>query len=165
MVKSWIGYFLRSGKFCGSCGDAADGFQHLGARVSLLKIGRATGGFGFSAGGGIIMSSDEDERGRCPMANEPLGQVNAGHATELDVQHEAVEPRLFYVREKCLCRRIGDRMQAGRPQQPSKGLTHLFIIIDDGNISLGCAAHRKVASSVKPGVKDRLLSFREGSLI
>src|SRR6058998_324980 len=80
----------------------------------------------------------------------------------LDVQHEAVEPRLFRVREKCFCRRIRDRLKASSPQQPAKRLAQLFIVIDDGDVGLFGAAHRKSMSIVDSGAKRWLLSFREG---
>jgi hypothetical protein len=65
-----------------------------------LKIGRATRGFGLSASGGIIVRGNEDERRRCTTGYEAVSQVDAGHSSELDVQDEAVEARLFRIREK-----------------------------------------------------------------
>ena len=79
--------------------------------------------------------------GEAPSTDELLRQVDAGHPTELDVQDETVEPRLFHIREKCLCRRISDRMKASCAQQPAKGLAHLFIVVDDRDVSLAEAAH------------------------
>ena len=108
------------------------------------------------------MRGNEDEWGRCNLGHEPLSQLDAGHTAELNVQHEAVEPRLFRIREKCFRRRIRDRLKASRPQQPAKRLAQLFIVIDDGDVDLFGAAHRKAISSVGPGAKCRLLSFREG---
>src|SRR5204862_8106481 len=64
---------IRFGRFLGgSCGYTADGFEYVGARVSFLKIGRATRGFAFSAGGGIIVRGDKDEGRRCTLGREPL---------------------------------------------------------------------------------------------
>src|SRR5436190_20763909 len=64
---------LRFGRFLGgSCGYTADGFEYVGARVSFLKIGRATRGFAFSAGGGVIVRGDKDEGRRCTLGREPL---------------------------------------------------------------------------------------------
>jgi len=88
--------------FHNSGGSTTDGLEHVSARVGLLKIGRATGGFGFTASGGIIMRSDEDEGRMSTVGLKPLSQLNAGHAIKLDIQDETVEPRLLCIREKCL---------------------------------------------------------------
>ena len=100
--------------------------------------------------------------GWCAITYQPLSQLDAGYTAELDVQHKAVEPRLFPIRQKCFGRRIGDWLNAGRPQQPAKGLAKPFIVIDDSDVSLFGAAHWEAASIVDPGAKCRLSSFREG---
>jgi hypothetical protein len=145
-----------------SCGHASDGFEDFGARVSFLKIGRTTCGFGLSAGGEIIVCSDEDKGGRCALGKESLSQLYAGHATELDVEHEAIEPRLFRIPEKCFRRRIHDRLKSRGPEEAAKRLAQAFIVIDDGDVDLFSGAHRQVMNTVDPGGKCRLLSFREG---
>src|SRR5436189_725218 len=143
MIGRWVSCFLCLENFYGSCGHATDCFDHLGARISLLKIAGATRGFGLSASGGIVMCGDEDEGRWRAVTDELLCQVDARHAAELDVQHETIKPRLLHIREKCFGRRIGDRMKPGCPQKASKGLAHPPIIICHGAVSLVGTDHRK----------------------
>ena len=140
----------------------ADGLEHIRARVGFLEIGRTTGGFGFTASGGIVMGSDKNEGRRAAISLKPLSQLNPRHTLELNIQNKAVEARLLCIREKCFGRRIGNRLKASGPQQPAKGPAHSFIVINDGDISLFSADHRKVAVILGLGVKCRLLSFGEG---
>ena len=135
------------------CGHAADRFKHMSARLRLSKVSRATRGFGLGTGGRIIVRGDEDERGMGTITNQTLSQLDAGYATELDVQHEAVELRVFLIREKCFGRRIGDRLNAGRAQQPAKGLAKPFVIIDDGDVSLFGADHCEAMGIVEAVAK------------
>jgi hypothetical protein len=95
----------------GSCGDPTDGLEHVRARVSLSKKGRATRGFGCDAGGGIIVRGNEDERCVPTLDCESVRQLDAGHTSELDVEDEAVESRLLRIRQKFLGRGIGDRLK------------------------------------------------------
>jgi hypothetical protein len=82
----------------GSCGYPADGLEHGRARVSLSKIGRAAGGFRFGAGVVVIVRGDEDKGWVRTLSHEPLRQLDPGHSPELDVQQEAIEPRLLRIR-------------------------------------------------------------------
>jgi len=143
----------------------ANGFEHIGARVGFLKVGGTPGCFGLSPSSGIIMGGDENEGSRSTIGLEPLSQLNARHAIELHVQNETVEPRLLFIRQKRFGGGIGDRLKAGGPQQPAKGLAHAFIVIDDGDISLFGANHLKVVCMVGRRAKNRLLSFGEGRSI
>ena len=113
-----------------------------------------------SAGRGIIVRGDENERGRRTVDHELLGQLDPGHSTELDIEDETVKPRLLPICDKLLCRRIRDWLKTSRPQQPAKRLAQLFVVIDDGDIDRLGAAHRR--STLGSGAKGRLLPFREG---
>ena len=44
--------------------------------------------------------SDTDERRGAAFRLEPLPQFDAGHAAKIDVEHEAVELRMFQVRKR-----------------------------------------------------------------
>ena len=49
------------------------------------------------------MSGYVDERRVPAFGREPLAEFDAGHAAELDVEHQAVELRMLRVREERLC--------------------------------------------------------------
>jgi hypothetical protein len=126
-----------------SCGHSTDGLEHVRARVSLSKKGRATRGFCCGAGRGIIVRGHEDERGVPTLDRESVRQLDAGHTSEFDVEDEAIEPRLLRIRQKFLCRGIHDRLEASGPQETAKRLAELFVIIDYGYINGFGAAHRE----------------------
>ena len=46
------------------------------------------------------MSSNEDDRNVPAFGHQPAGEFDAGHATELDVEHQAVELRMLLIREE-----------------------------------------------------------------
>ena len=136
---------VGSGKISagGLCGQPADGIEHISARVGLSEIGGAARGFGFRASFGIVVRGDENEGRRSTLGQKLLAQLDAGHAAELDIEHEAIELRMFRVREKCLRRRIRDRLDVRRAQQPSERTAKVFVVIDDGDIDLFGAAHEQ----------------------
>ena len=72
------------------------------------------------ARGLIRVRGDEDERSVTAFRHEPTAQLDAGHAAELDVEHEAVELRMVLVGEKRFCRGIRDRVNPGRAQEPAE---------------------------------------------
>ncbi len=87
---------------CGSCDQPADGFEHLGSGIGLAEVSHAARSCGPSARFRIIVSGDADERSVPAFGYEPLGEFDAGHATEPDVEHQAVELRMLRVCEERL---------------------------------------------------------------
>jgi len=65
---------------CRSGRCSANGVEHFGAGVGLAEVSRATRSFAFG--------------------HQPAGEFDAGHATELDVEHQAVELRMLLIREE-----------------------------------------------------------------
>jgi len=85
---------------CPSGRRSPDGVEHFGAGVGLAEVSRATGSFGLCARFRIIVSSNEDDRNVPAFGHQPAGEFDAGHATELDVEHQAVELRMLLIREE-----------------------------------------------------------------
>ena len=55
-----------------------------------------------------------------PVCQEVLGELDARHAAELDVEHQTVELRMLGVREQGLRRGIRNRLKTRRPQEPAE---------------------------------------------
>ena len=87
---------------CSSCDQPPDGFEHLGSGIGLAEVSRAAHSFGPCARSRIVVSGHVDERSVLASGHEPLAQFDAGHAAELDVEHQAVELRMLRVREERL---------------------------------------------------------------
>ena len=81
-------------------GHTPNGFEHVVSGVRFSEIGRATQRFGGAARVRIIMGGDEDDGCSSAYGGKSLGQLDAGHSPELDVEDEATELRMLPVREK-----------------------------------------------------------------
>jgi hypothetical protein len=96
-VKVLFSYRAFSGR------RSPDGVEHFGAGIAFTEVSRATSSFGVCARFWIVVSSDEYDRSVPAFCYQPPGEFDTGHATELDVEQQAVELRMLRIREKCLC--------------------------------------------------------------
>ena len=81
---------------------AANGVEHGGTGIGLSEERGATRRFGECARFGILVSGDTDERGIAAFGHESLAKFDAGHLAKMNVEHQAVELRMFRVREERL---------------------------------------------------------------
>ena len=85
-----------------SCDQPPDGLKHLGSGIGLAEVSRAARSLGRSARFRIVVSGHVEERSVPAFGHEPLAEFDAGHAAEMDVEHQAVELRMLRVREERL---------------------------------------------------------------
>ena len=70
---------------------------------------------------GFLEAVDVDHRRvRARRCRQRLRKLDTGHPAELDVEDHAIELRPLGVGEKRLRRAVGDRLDAGRAQQPGE---------------------------------------------
>jgi len=80
------------------------------------------------------MSRNEDDGRTLACRREMLCEFYAGHATELDVEHQAAELGMLPVREKRFRRVVGDRLKSRRTQQPTERSANVFVVINNCGI-------------------------------
>jgi hypothetical protein len=100
-VRSTASNELRSSRTGSGCGTA-DGVEQVGTGLGLTEECGATCGFSSGARFGIVVSGDADERSLAAFGHESLSEFDARHPAKMDVEHQAIEPRLFRVCEKRL---------------------------------------------------------------
>ena len=103
---------------------------------------------------GIVVSGEIDEWGIAAVSYEPPAELDARHTAELDVEQEAVEPRMLAIRQERLCRRIRDRLDSRRTQQPAERSGKILVVIDDGDVEGFGVAHEAPMSTI--GVSGRV---------
>lgn len=81
---------------------STDGVEHFGAGIGFTEVSRATHNFGLCARFRVVVSGDKDDRSVAAFRHQPPGEFDAGHATELDVEHQAVELRMLRIRKERL---------------------------------------------------------------
>ena len=82
----------------------------------------------------LRVRGDENDRRRNAACSEPLLQVEAGHAAQLNVQHQAVRLRSRRIRQESFRGRITHRIEAGRAQQPCEGVPNAAIVVHHGDV-------------------------------
>ncbi len=83
------------------------------------------------------MAGDEDHGGRNAFGRQPIPQLDPGHAGQLDVQYEAIEPGVPHIRAEFLGGGIGGRLHPGRAQEPRERAAKALVIIDDAHTEIG----------------------------
>ena len=115
---------------------ATNGLEHVPAGSGLAEVRGAACGLRLLAGLGLVVRGDVDDGGRRAGRLEPPVELDAGHAAQLDVEHQAVEQRPLGVGEECLGGEIADRLDPLRPEQATQGTARALVIIDDGDVRL-----------------------------
>lgn len=75
--------------------------------------------------------SHKNDRVLTPLRRQLLQDTNTAHAGQMDIEHDAVAPRMRAVRQKLFARRIGQNVDIIGFQQYFKGITNRVIVIDD----------------------------------
>lgn len=119
-----------------------DGCEDVGTRGCLAEVADTTGDrFSLKLHVGIVLRRDEDNRGRIIYRHKSLTQFKAGHALELDVEHQAIKFWSMCIREERLCRVIRDRLKVGSPKQSAHRKAQAVVIIDDRDIDVSGILH------------------------
>ena len=79
-----------------------DGRNQRGSGELLLQISNASHLFRFRFHGAGFQCRDENHRKGCPLGLQPALQIDAGHATEVDIKDKAVYRRFGIASEKGL---------------------------------------------------------------
>src|SRR5271157_3906008 len=95
-------------------------FEHFFAGSRFSEVSRTTQPFSCAARFRVVMGSNKDDGRPLAYCREPLSEFDAGHATELDVEHEAGKLRMLPVREKRFRRIVSNRLHSRRLQQPGE---------------------------------------------
>ena len=97
----------------------------------FAQIGDAAGLFGLLANLGRIMRGDEDDRNRAARLSKLSLQIEARHATKLNVEHQAIR-----LRQRCRCDeglgggKIKDFKSRCAEQTPERAGKTLIVIHD-----------------------------------
>jgi hypothetical protein len=118
-----------------------NGFEHFFAGIRFSEVRHTPQSFGCSPHFGIVMGRNKNNGGTFACRRELLREFYAGHASELDVQHQAPKLRMLPVCEKRFRRLISDCLKSRGTQQPTEGSANILVVLNNGHVGGSDTVH------------------------
>jgi hypothetical protein len=109
----------------------ADRLQDLAPGGGLAEIAHARAGQGSLANLRIVVCGHEKHRRCDPLGCELIAELDPGHSTQLNVDHEAMKPRLLEIGPEFLGRCISSGLHPRCAQESGERPALALIIADD----------------------------------